>query len=83
MKKIDLKSFVIGGLSGALVLMALGAASPSPGPLGRYQVSAGATRAYVVDTTTGQIWESVIRTGANIDPEFGKSKIGASSVSRE
>ena len=82
MKKIDLKSFVIGGLSGALVLMALGAASPSPGPIGRYQVSAGATRAYVVDTTTGQIWESVIPPNApNIEPEFGKPK--AAPASRE
>ena len=77
MKTIDLKSLAPGAIPGAAVLALTGADfPPRPSvPIGRYQVSVGAQRAYVVDTTTGQIWESIVPPNAvNPDPDFARPK---------
>ena len=76
MKTIDIKSLALGAIFGTAVLALTGATLPQPSSaIGRYQVSAGAQRAYVVDTTTGQIWESVVMPNSvHPDPEFAKPK---------
>ena len=77
MKTIDLKSLVLGAVLGGTVLVLMGADLPQrpSTSLGRYQVSAGANRAYVIDTTTGQVWESVVLPNSvNPDPDFARPK---------
>src|ERR1051326_6366708 len=54
-KQIDIKSALIGLLTGIIAMLALGASSSSPA-LGRYQVGGTASQGFVVDTATGQVW---------------------------
>jgi hypothetical protein len=54
--QIDLKSVALGLLVGVGAMFALGADSSSPNQIGRYQISAGQSSAFIVDTTTGQSW---------------------------
>ncbi len=55
--KIDMKSLAIGVLGSLVVFLALGAKQPSEShSCGRYQVESSEYYAYVIDTTTGQVW---------------------------
>jgi len=69
--KIDVKSLIIGVLLTAVVFLALGAAhSTGSHPCIRYLVEASQNNAYVIDTTTGQVWS---RTGTG-SREFHEAK---------
>ncbi len=52
------KNIVIGFVLGVVATATLGAALKQNNEVGRFQVSAGAHVAYVVDTVTGQVWAS-------------------------
>jgi len=55
--KIDIKSLIIGVLFTAVVFLALGAKQPTAShSCCRYQVESSEHYAYVIDTTTGQVW---------------------------
>ena len=53
--QIDLKSALLGMTAGILAMLAIGAGTSS-GETGHYQISAGQTGAFIVDTKTGQAW---------------------------
>ena len=57
MKKIDMKSLLVGMILGVCVLLALGAATGSRADIGRYQVACpdNPNYCFVIDTTTGQV----------------------------
>ena len=54
--KLDIKSAVVGGVVVAVAAIFLGAAKSEP-TVRRYQVTAGASYAYIIDTMTGQAWQ--------------------------
>lgn len=61
-RHVDTRTFVIGAVIAALVLLAAGAVrQDSSGEVGRFQVACTDSMAYLVDTTTGQVWRSVDR----------------------
>jgi hypothetical protein len=70
MYSIDVKSILIGGLLVALVLCMLGAGtSPVTEYYGRYQIETNPNYAFVLDTTTGQVWSTQANdSGIFIDP---------------
>ena len=69
--KIDTKSWIIGVLLTVVVFLALGAAHSSGShACGRYQVEAAEHYAYVIDTSTGQVWS---KSGTG-NREFHKPK---------
>jgi hypothetical protein len=59
MKKIDIKSLLVGMILGVCVLLALGAATGKQADIGRYQVACpdNQSTCFVIDTTTGQVWQ--------------------------
>ena len=57
--KLDIKSAVMGGVVVAVAAIFLGAGKSEP-TVGRYQVSVGPSRAFIVDTMTGQAWEKFV-----------------------
>jgi hypothetical protein len=59
MKKIDIKSLLVGMILGVCVLLALGAATGKQADIGRYQVACpdSSSACFVIDTTTGQVWQ--------------------------
>jgi hypothetical protein len=59
MKKIDIKSLLVGMILGVCVLLALGAATGKQADIGRYQVACpdNPNTCFVIDTTTGQLWQ--------------------------
>ncbi len=57
--RLDLKSGFFGLCLGALLMLAVGAATPptpTPNTFGRYQVAGGAAQFVILDTQTGQSW---------------------------
>ena len=65
MYSFDVKNILIGDLLAAFVLCLLGAGtSPITEYYGRYQIETNPDYAFVLDTTTGQVWS----TKANDDP---------------
>ncbi len=59
MHSIDVKSILIGGLLVALVLCLLGAGTlPITEYFGRYEIETNPDYAFVLDTTTGQVWST-------------------------
>jgi hypothetical protein len=55
--RVDIKSVVLGvGLGAGLCLLVGAAGGELLGPVGRFQVSCYQNGAYLVDTTTGQVW---------------------------
>ena len=67
MKAIDTKSVLIGLLFGISVLLAMGAASGRQAEIGRYQIACPdqQTTCFVIDTTTGQVWQKYSRTSGH------------------
>lgn len=56
-KQIDIKSLVIGILLTVCVILAMGARQSSVSTLfGRFQLAATENNAYIIDSTTGQVW---------------------------
>jgi hypothetical protein len=70
MYSIDVKSILIGGLLVALVLCLLGGTTTEPEHDGRYQIETNPNYAFVLDTTTGQVWSTNANdnTRTSIDP---------------
>ncbi len=61
-KSIDLKSVIIGGLTVALVVCALGVVpNARPDQFGRFELAASTNVGFVLDTATGQVW--TLQTG--------------------
>jgi hypothetical protein len=58
MLSIHVKSILIGGLLAALVLCMLGGTTAGPESYGRYQIETNPDYAFVLDTTTGQVWST-------------------------
>ena len=71
--KLDIKSAVMGGLAVAIAAILLGAAKSEP-TVGRYQVTAGASRALIVDTMTGQAWDESLNSSDFLVPKIESSK---------
>ena len=61
MKKIDIKSLLVGMILGVCVLLALGAATGKQADIGRYQVACpdNQSTCFVIDTATGQLWQRI------------------------
>lgn len=67
---IDIKSAVMGGLLAAMVLLAAGAIrKASSGAIGRFQIGCTHENAYLLDTVTGQVWQS-FEGGAFTSPKL-------------
>jgi hypothetical protein len=74
--KIDIKSAVIGLISGVLVTLGIGAAA-LPGPIGRYQVAGVGNHGVIIDTATGQAWRGYFSTSVgSTDEGFSGVKNG-------
>ena len=57
MKKIDMKSLLVGMILGVCMLLALGASTGKQADIGKYQVVCpDQSTCFVIDTTTGQVW---------------------------
>jgi hypothetical protein len=75
MRKLDLKSALVGLGAGILLTLCVGAATRMPaGPVGRYQVTMSEARGLVIDTMTGQVWASLLSRNARSDEDFFKPK---------
>ena len=58
--RIDMKSVLIGGMAAVGLCLLAGAARTGngPGQIGRCQIACTNTLCYLVDTATGQVWQS-------------------------
>ncbi|MDA7633078.1 hypothetical protein N8766_03130 [bacterium] len=54
--QISSKNIIVGFMLGVIATASLGAALKHKNEIGRFQIAAGNTDAYVVDTVTGQVW---------------------------
>ncbi len=65
MKKIDVKSCVIGLLLGVCVMLVIGAGGNGSSEVGKYRISAAGdstTSCFVIDTATGRTWRRFTAT---------------------
>jgi len=60
--RTDIKSLLIGAIMGALMVLAIAAATSESPPYGRFQLAMTDNYVFKIDTTTGQVWKSL--TGA-------------------
>jgi hypothetical protein len=70
-------SIVVAALAGALALRPPASASPVSEPgIGRFQIGTNLGHSYVIDTATGQVWETFVSAnqGSN-DAEFKSPKV--------
>lgn len=75
--QIDIKSALIGLFAGIAAVLAIGASSSTPHPLGRYQIGGTASHAFVIDTATGQVWSKFTpQQSGETSGEFAKPKLG-------
>jgi hypothetical protein len=78
---MDVKpALVLGGSIVAAALILGSFVSPkaarSSAPVGRYQMGGVPGHAYVLDTQTGQVWESFASSGSgSSDLDFSKAKV--------
>ena len=75
--RLDVKSLVIGALIMLCITLTIGASSrTSSAPAARFQLAlpGEGSSAYVIDTTTGQVWEKHPTGGDNAIP-FRQPKI--------
>lgn len=77
MKKLDVKSALLGSAAGVLITLTLGAATSSTNPVGRFQAAGTASHAVIVDTQTGKAWITFLPQShsGNPDVEFKKPKL--------
>ncbi len=74
--KIDVKSMLVGIALGVAVMLGVGAAT-SPGPIGRFQISATGNHGLVLDTATGQVWSYFFMSSGGPTPQdFFAPKLG-------
>ena len=73
--KIDTKSILIGLLAGVAVTLVVGAALPI-NQVGHYQVAGAGNHAVIIDTVTGQVWQSYMPPmEGSTDADFFKVKV--------
>ena len=75
-RSIDMKSLLIGGLIGALILCAVGAVPfVEPEEYGRFQIETNDSHAFILDSATGQVWSSIFLGDLfEPDPSFHADK---------
>jgi len=57
--KSNLKSLLLGATLGAILVLSIAAATPTPSsPYGRFQLAFDQNYLFKIDTTTGQVWRS-------------------------
>jgi hypothetical protein len=57
--RTDIKSLLIGAAMGALMVLAIAAATTESPSYGRYQLAMTDNYIFKIDTTTGQVWKSL------------------------
>ncbi len=73
-KRVDSRNVLLGVVLGGALCVLIGAAGGAPeGPVGRFQIACTQNGAYLVDTTTGQVWH-------NSEREFRPPKLRAEST---
>ena len=78
-RKLDLTSALLGLLTGASVVLLIGAAAPPNTNCGRYQAVLYDGLALVIDTSTGQVWRHTTVTSLNNHKDFFEPKLGKSA----
>ncbi|HUR47418.1 MAG TPA: hypothetical protein VMZ27_16160 [Candidatus Saccharimonadales bacterium] len=74
--KIDIKSALLGLVSGVLIMLVIAAASPSA-TIGRYQIAGTAGHGLVLDTATGEVWTKHLPADrGGVDVNFSQPKNG-------
>ena len=72
----DLKSMLFGTVVAAAFVVGLGANARDANEVGRFQVSASANHALVIDTRTGKVWEKYLMSSSGVtDKDFKSSKL--------
>ena len=75
--RVDTKSVALGIVLGTGLSVLVGAVHNEPaGPVGRYRVCCSTNTAYLIDTTTGQVW-------LNSEREFRAPKLKAESAAEK
>lgn len=80
MKKLDLKSALVGVAAGVALTLCLGATTSTlSGSVGRFQMGATAGHAFVIDTATGKVWAGNFPAHMSIstDKDFRNPKLQA------
>ena len=79
MKKLDLRSALLGLTAGVLITFCVGAATTTDarGPVGRFQIGATHSHAFVIDTVTGRVWHDYFHAGVggSTDKDFRNPKL--------
>ncbi len=71
-EKFDLKSILVGAILAAGLFLAFGAAHRPANQTRRFKIEASDRYVYILDTTTGQLWEKYM--GAR-NKEFAEPKL--------
>ena len=77
MKQFDVKSTLLGLAAGLLVMLTLGAQGSAPASqVGRFKMTMSESHAFVIDTSTGQVWRGYYPAGGDgdTDADFLKAK---------
>ena len=81
MKKLDLKSALLGLGAGVVLMLCLGAATATntSGPVGRFQMTGISNHAFVIDTVTGKVWQGYFSASSVTasDKDFRNPKLVA------
>lgn len=73
--KIDLKSLAVGIVVGVALACALGAAAVQ-GEVGRFQIFGNENHVYILETTTGRVWEKYVTASqGGTSSDFAKPKV--------
>jgi len=72
-KKIDIKSIVFGAALGAVIMLSVAAASTQTWSGGRYQVVVADGYILKIDSSTGQVWRTLLSTP---NPDFMAANSG-------
>jgi hypothetical protein len=60
--KVNMKSMFLGATLGAVVLLCGAAVNSQSHPNGRYQLVVTDSYVFKIDTTTGQVWKSLVKS---------------------
>ena len=74
--KIDLKSLAVGMVVGVALAFTLGAVA-TQGEVGRYQIFGNENHIFVLETTTGRVWEKFVTSSqGETSRDFAGPKVG-------
>ena len=72
----DPKSALIGAVGAVVIACVFGAMSPAGPVVGRFQIGTSQSAAFVLDTTTGQVWEKrLVANQGKVSQNFAESKL--------